>query len=116
MAHSATESIANRAHSSYLWPDSCETEMFWNCRVKYPERNVLDRARIGQNCVMGRLGGITADEDVQLSKGAHIKAGGLDIDSPLPYALIVKSIVTEEVPPHSITVGCPAKIFPKSKE
>jgi acetyltransferase-like isoleucine patch superfamily enzyme len=26
------------------------------------------------------------------------------------------AVVTKDVPPNSIAVGCPAKIFPKSKE
>ena len=150
MMHSAAESIANRAFASYLWPDSWkkDTYIFWNCRVKYPERVVLGRSvRIGPNCVLGGMAGITMGDHVRLSEGACVETGGLDIGGPLPYSHVAKpivlgngvwlgyrstvlagvtvgdgsvvgagAVVTKDVPPNSIAVGCPAKSFPKSKE
>jgi acetyltransferase-like isoleucine patch superfamily enzyme len=149
MMRSAVEGVANRAYASYLWRDAWKKDayIFWNCRVKYPERIVLGRSvRIGPNCILGGMGGINMGDHVRLSEGACVETGGLDISGPPPYAHVTKpivlgkgvwlgcrsivlagvtigegsvvgagAIVTRDIPPDSVAVGCPAKAFPKSK-
>lgn len=94
--HSATEGVANRAYASHLWPDSWKkgTYIFWNCRVKYPERIVLGHSVIvGPHCVLGGMAGITMGDHVRLSEGACVETGGLDIRGTLPYSHVAKPII-----------------------
>ncbi|GAA0029523.1 acyltransferase [Bradyrhizobium ottawaense] len=142
--------IGNRAYASYLWPDSWQKDfyIYWNCRVKYPDRIAFGKGvRIGPSCVLGAMGGIKMGDHVRLSEGACLETGGLDINGPIPYSHIAKpivlgegvwlgfratvlagvtigdrsivgagAVVTKDVPPDSIAVGSPARIFPKSKK
>ena len=54
-------------------------------RVKYLGRVVLNRSvRIGPNCVLGGMSGITMGDHVRLPEGAYVETGGLDIGGLLP--------------------------------
>ena len=93
---SAAAGVLNRAYVAYLWPDSIARDAYihTSTRVKYPERIRLGQSvRIGPNCVLGGMGGITLGDHARLSEGVCIETGGLDFSGEPPYTHIAKPTV-----------------------
>ena len=87
--------IASRLKTGALFPGSAAdgSYIYWNTRVKYAERITIGRRlRVGSECVLGGMGGITIGDDVRISKGAIVETGSLDISGEAPYPHIAKPI------------------------
>ena len=86
---------ASRLRTAALFPraNELDTYVYWNTRVKYPERIALGRSlRVGSECVLGAMGGIELGDHVRISKGAIVETGGLDLGGAPPYSHVAKPI------------------------
>ena len=91
--------LMSRIKTGILFADAATKDcyIYWNTRVKYPENIFLGKSvRIGSDCVLGAMGGISLGNNVRVSKGVIIETGGLDFSGDAPYLHVAKPIRIED--------------------
>ncbi len=107
-----TYGIFSRLKTGAIFPEASQLDCYisFSAIIKYPERIKFGRGlRVGPECVLGAMGGISFGDNVRLSKGVVVETGGLNIyDTDPPYKHISKSITIESgvwVGVNSIILG-----------
>lgn len=95
----ATYGTLSRLKTGAIFPEVQNQNCYvsFSAVIKYPERIQIGYGlRVGPECILGAMGGISLGDNVRLSKGVIVETGGLDTSREHPpYTHVAKPIKIE---------------------